>query len=655
MSADQSDERKLGAIMFTDMVGYSALAHGNEPLALELLEEHRRLLRAVFPQFDGREVETTGDGFLVEFGSALNAVQCAVQIQQALADRNQTTTTERKVRIRIGIHVGDVIHRDGHVLGDGVNIAARIEPLAEPGGIAVSQQVFDQIQNKLAQPLVAIGKVELKNIRQPVSVFRVQLSGKVNDPTQPVRSALPPPPQTSDKAIGVLPFLNISADPGNEYLSDGITEDLITMLSHVPGLRVSARTSSFAFKNKAQDMRRIGEALGVSLLLEGSVRKADNRLRITAQLISVADGCHLWAERYDREMKDVFAVQDEISRAICEALKLQFAEDRRAAALRRQTANSDAYELYLKGRYFWNQRGRGLLKGLHYFELALLEDPDYALAYTGLSDTYNLLNYYGILPPHDAIAKAKTATERALQLDDSLPEAHVSVAFYRQFCAWDVAGAEAEFLRALELNPNTIQGRYWYACHLSFRGLFDVAVTHAQLAVRTEPFSAIARAVLGWTYLNAHRYAEATEHLRKSIELESDFVLSHWLLGLSCVGQSRQADAIAELETAVRLFNRGAWALGALGYAWATFGQRAEALAALEELRQRSASTYVTAHSRAMICVGLGDSDQALTWLERSYEEKGLWVGMLKVDPVFDSLRHEPRFISLLRKTGLER
>src|ERR1700738_1096087 len=464
MAIEGFEQRKLAAIMFTDMVGYSALAQRDEGLALELLEEHRALLRPAFLKHQGQEVKTIGDGFLIEFASAVAAVNCAVERQEVLARRNLGAPADRHLQVRIGIHLGDVLHRGDDIVGDGVNIAARVEPLADPGGIAITQQVFDQVYNKIPETLARIGKVELKNIRRPVEVYRIILGPKTREAAAGMRETSTPARQSNreqQRSIAVLPFVNMSSDRENEFLSDGISEDLLNALSWIEGLHVAARTSCFAFKGRNEDIRKIGDALGVETVLEGSLRRVGTKLRITAQLINVPDGFSLWSERFDREMQDVFAIQDDITRAIMAVLRLCLAGRSDQPVFKLQTTNAEAYELYLKGRFFWNQRGIGLRKALHYFELALIEDPDYALAMSGLADTYSLLSWYGDLPPAEAIPKAIAPAKRAVQLDPQLAEAHTSLGFCQLFDTWDRAGAEREFRRAIALNPRTTPARYW--------------------------------------------------------------------------------------------------------------------------------------------------------------------------------------------------
>jgi adenylate cyclase len=652
MAAKEVEERKLAAIMFTDMVGYSALAQRDERLALELLEEHRALLRPAFLKHHGQEIKTIGDGFLIEFASAVAAVNCAVELQEALARRNVDASADRQLQVRIGIHLGDVVRRGDDIMGDGVNIAARIEPLADSGGIAITRQVFDQVYNKIPETLTRIGKIDLKNINRPVEVYRIVLGPKTRKPSGGKRQTSTPARESSrerQRSIAVLPFANMSSDREDEFLSDGISEDLLSALSRIEGLRVAARTSCFAFKGRSEDVRKIGEALGVQTVLEGSLRRVGAKLRINAQLVNVADGFSLWSERFDREMQDVFAIQDDITRAIIAALRLCLAGSADQPVLKLQTTNAEAYELYLKGRFFWNQRGIGLKKALHYFELALIEDPEYALAMSGLSDAYSLLSWYGYLPPAEASPRAIAAANRAVQLDPQLAEAHTSLGFC-QFChRWDWAGAEREFRRAIELNPRSTPARYWLGWGYSCVGRHEEAVELCRQAVGLEPFSAIDRTFLGWMYYHAGKFDEAEQQLRKVIELDRDrrFVFGIWLLGKVYVAAGKRDLALRELSKAMENSRGSAWTRCMLAHAWGAFGEPAKAQEILVDLLDTEKHGYVRAFGVAMVY-------QALAWLEKGCNDRDIWALMLKVDPIYADLQTDPRFVSLLRTVGLQ-
>jgi adenylate cyclase len=639
------------------MVGFSALAQRDEAMALELLEEHRSLLRAAFLKHQGREVKTIGDGFLVEFGSAVAAVNCAIEIQEAVARRNTDASADRLFTVRIGVHLGDVLLRGDDIVGDGVNIAARIEPLADSGGIAVTQQVYDQVYNKIPQTLVRIGEVELKNIKRPVEVYRIVIAPKSTAPVTGKRKFSSSAEQSNrvpQKSIAVLPFVNMSSDRENEFLSDGISEDLLSALSRIEGLHVVARTSCFAFKGRSQDIREIGEALGVETVLEGTVRKADNKLRITAQLINVVDGFRLWSQSFDREMQDVFAIQDDVTRAIMAALKLRLASLDDQPLVKLPTTSTEAYELYLKGRFFWNQRGTDLKKAQLYFELALIEDPDYVPAMSGLADTYSLLNWYGYLPPREAIPKATAVAKRALQLDPQLAEAHTSLGFSQLCKSRDLADAEREFRRAIALNARTVPARYWLGWVYSCAGNHDAAIEHCRRAVELEPFSLIARTFFGWMYYNAGKFDEAERQLSKVIELDERFVFGIWFLGRVYVAAGKREQALTALVKAEELSRGAAWTRCVLGHAWAVFGESAKAQKTLAELQDPSKYPYVRAIGVAFTFLGLGDRQQARIWLEKACSDRDVWAVMMKVDPIYADMRTDPWFVALLRRVGLE-
>src|SRR5262245_55666169 len=482
------EHRKLAAIMFTDMVGYSALVERDEAIALQLLEEHRRLLRSIFRKHDGSEIKTIGDGFLVEFSSALAAVQCGIEIQEAIAERNSANPSQGNFQLRIGIHAGDVVHSADDVIGDGVNIAARIVPLAVDGGICISRQVFEQVENRLASSPKRMGQVKVKNMIRPLEVYWVGYEGAPSiQPDLFQADKL----SSAQKSIAVLPFLNMSSDPENDYLSDGLTEDLIMAFSQLKGLRVPARTSSFAFKGKNEDVRRIGEQLNVTKILEGSVRRAGDRLRITAQLINAADGGHLWAETFDRQLQDVFAIQDEITRAIVHALEMQLIGAGDQPLAKHGTYNTEAYQLYLQARYhFYKFSGDGFRRCIECCKRALEIEPSYALAYAALSLSYQTGWFYGFLSfeeklaaigPHDLFA------ERAVEIDANLAETQTALGIVKCWNLRDWFGAEECFRRAIELNPNYVTAREQYGGLLACLRRTDEAITQARLALQIDP------------------------------------------------------------------------------------------------------------------------------------------------------------------------
>jgi adenylate cyclase len=657
MPQEGAEHRKLAAIMFTDMVGYSALAERNEELALELLEEHRRLLRSIFPKHRGSEIKTIGDGFLAEFSSALAAVQCGIEIQEMIAKRNSLNPSQGNFQVRIGIHAGDVIRRDDDVIGDGVNIAARIEPLAEAGGICISQQVFDQVQNRVGKSLKRIGPVKLKNMTRPLEVYCVVCEGAAPGPP-----GLTPDNKSSEtqKSIAVLPFVSMSSDPENEYLSDGLTEDLTMAFSRLKGLRVPARTSCFAFKGKNEDIRRIGQQLNVKTILEGSVRKAGERVRITAQLINVADGDHLWAQTFDRQLQDVFAIQDDITRAIVRALEMQLIGAGDQSVTKHGTYNTEAYQLYLQARYhFYKFTGEGFRRCIECCKKALEIEPGYALAYAALSLSYQTGWFYGFLSfeeklaaigPHDLFA------EKAVELDPNLAESQTALGIVKCWNLRDWSGGEECFKRAIELNPNYVTAHEHYAFFLACRRRTDEAITHARLALQIDPLSPMINLHIGFDYWLLHRYDLLQEQAQRLFELESNFFGTYWLLGWARWCQGMRDAAIADLRRAVTL-GAGPIQLADLGCLLGRLGRKAEAQQVLEELKEMGKRRYVQPAYLGFLHASLGNHDEAFACFTQGMEHENASVVLIReycICAGLDDLRADPRFPALLEEIGLE-
>lgn len=699
MPQDGTEYRKLAAIMFTDMVGYSALTQRNEALALELLEEHRRLLRSIFPKHHGTEIKTIGDGFLVEFSSALAAVQCGIEIQEGIAKRNSANPSQDNFQVRVGIHVGDVVRRDNDVIGDGVNIAARIEPLAGAGGICITQQVFDQVENRVARSLKRMGQVKLKNVVRPLEVYQVLWEGAISpesghlgtDRAETSRSL------QTQKSIAVLPFLNMSSDPENEYLSDGLTEDLIMAFSRLKGLRVPARTSSFVFKGKNEDIRQIGQQLNVRTILEGSVRKVGTRLRITAQLINATDGDHLWSQTFDREMQEVFAIQDEITREIVDALEMQLIGAGDQSVTKHGTYNTEAYQLYLQARYhYYKFTGEGFRRCIECCKKALQIEPNYALAYAALSLSYQIGWHYGhlsleeklatggrrdlaaekaaALDPNladaqtdDLLIKALSkplsmvkfwnrAAEKAVELDPNLAEAQTVLAMVRFWNERDWRVAEDCFKQAIKLNPNYVTAHEHYAGALICMRRPDDAITHARLAQQLDPLSPMIIMHTGFVYWVSHRYDLLLEQARTLFDLQSDFFGAHWASGLAHWGQGKREAAVAELRKAVTL-GGGPMALADLGCLLGRLNRKVEAQRVLDDLGELGRRVNVQPTYLGFVHASLGNHDEAFACFSQGLEQQNaslMWLREYCIFAGLDDLRADPRFPELLRKIGLE-
>jgi len=688
------EQRKLAAIMFTDMVGYSALSQRDDKLALELLEEHRLLLREIFPRFNGAEIKTIGDAFLVEFGSALEAAQCAIEIQRTLAKRNHDVTSDRRIELKIGIHIGDVVHREGDVYGDGVNIASRIEQLAGAGGICVSMDVERQIRNALEARFEKLAPTELKNISVAMDLFRIVLpweqraktEGRMKNVERSGRSfpvskliiigalllivggvgwwlvhqsgsvstsrttGTPRQSEAATKSIAVLPFVNLSADKNDEYLSDGMTEELLNVLTKVKGLRVPGRSSSFAFKGRNEDgiFRKVGEQLHVNAVLEGSVRKAGDKLRITAQLIDVADGFHIWSETYDREMKDILAVQSDVAKRVVQALQVELGVEEARALAKKPTENPEAHRLYLLGRYHFTKFTRaGWTNAIHYFEQALQLDPGFALAYCGLADTYGWAGGM-IMPGRDAWAKQTEMAKKALTLDPNLAEAHLAVAT-GLFTVLNPRAAEKELDRAVQLNPNLPLVYDQYGWVYAEMGRFDEAIDAQKKALELDPLNTLLNTDLAFFLYWARRYEDATTQIRKTLELDPNNGFAHSVLGWCLIWKNNKAEARGEFQKATTLDDLP-WYVGSLGYACAVSGDRAKAEQVLGELEELAKERYVSPANRATVYLGLGENEKALDWLEKAYEDRDPIFWWINGDQLYDSVRHAPRFEALVQK-----
>lgn len=459
---------------------------------------------------------------------------------------------------------------------------------------------------------------------------------------------------TATRSIAVLPFVNASPDPDNEYLSDGITDELIDALANVEGLRVASRTSVFALKGKPQDVRAIGALLDVSEVLEGTLRRSGQDLRITAQLTSTANGALVWSHRYDRRLDDVFAIQDEMARTIVNTLRAASFGDTTAPEMHRGTESVQAYGLYLRGRYAWNKRTqKGVADGIRFFEQAIEADPGYALAYTGLADSYALALDYRSVPVHEGFEHAKFYARKALELDEGLAEAHASLAWSLFIYDWDWEGAAAEFRRSIQLDPRYPTAYQWYAFLLASQGKFEDALITAHTAQEVDPGSVSIRRGLGYVYFYARRFEQAKYHLLRAIEMNPVAEESYRVLGLILTYAGEHAEAERVLREGLEFADVATYTNVTLALALARAGKPDYARETLAALEARLKDEYVSPVELATLYIALGDNDRAIDWAEKAYEERRGWMAYLNVHPLMDPLRAEPRFKVLVRKMGL--
>lgn len=463
-------------------------------------------------------------------------------------------------------------------------------------------------------------------------------------------------PRVAVGSIAVLPFKMIGADPANEYLGLGMADALITRLGNIRAVVVRPTSAVRKYTDPGQDPVAVGREQGVEAVLDGSMQRIEDRLRVTVQLVNVRSGAPLWAGKFDERFTDIFAVQDSISEQVARALMPELTGAEHARLTKRHTENTEAYQLYLKGRYFWNKRNvEGFKKAIDYFQQAIDKDPNYALAYAGLADCYGVLTNYHVLAPNESIPKARVAALKALEIDETLAEAHCMLAGIKHEHEWDFPGAERLFKQAIMLNPNYATAHQWYAEFLTTMGRHPEAIAEIRKAQELDPLSLIINVMVGATYHFARQYDESIEQSLKTIEMDSNFYYAHAFLGKAYAQKGMHEQAVAELQKATDLSEDDFLVVAWLGHAYAEAGKKGEALTVLKKLEGLSKRRYVSPADVALVYAGLGDKDQAFVWLEKAYEKRDPFtVKHLKVDPVFDSLHSDPRFRDLLRRTGLE-
>ncbi|MEP7376412.1 MAG: adenylate/guanylate cyclase domain-containing protein [Chitinophagaceae bacterium] len=636
--------RQLAAIMFTDMEGYTALMQKNEQVAIERRNRHREVFEKAMADHSGRIIQYYGDGTLSIFTSAIHAVNAAVAMQQIFCKHPQ-------IPLRIGIHIGDITIDDSGVYGDGVNLASRIESLAVVGSVFISDRVFDEIKN---QPLInslSMGLFNLKNVSRPVEIFTIVNEGL----TVPQKADLSGKTAEPKNKLAVLPFVNMSNDADNEYFSDGITEELINVLSKIDGLQLTCRTSCFSFKGKNQDVREIGKALNVSKVLEGSVRKAGNRVRITAELVNTADGYQLWSETFDRNLDDIFELQDEISGIICNRMREQMLS--KPADTHEPSQNIDAYQLYLKGLFFFNKgTPPDYHKAIQFFEQAIELDSSFANAHAMLATCYTALASIGHVKPALVIDKVRTASLNAIRFNSRLPQSFLSMARLQLYFEFEFDEAYNNIKKAFLVAPNNSESHYVASHYYAIINDRKRMVEEAELSLQADPLSLMKNNQLGEALLYAQRTDEAEKQLLKTIEMDPTWRTP--LEKLAFVYQAKgdfQQSLVCwdQIRQAVNQPGKGV-----TGYviALGLLGRKEEADPYLEQLHRRSEEdSGVSLESDLANCyAALGDLDKAFYHLNACYEKQvGSIVYALRY-PLSQLFNKDERYWQLLERMGLK-
>jgi len=657
------ESRRHIAVMFTDIVGYTALMGSDEDKAFDMLKRNHTIHATLIRKYNGKLIKEIGDGTLASFPLASDAVRCAMDIQIEAKSQN--------IPLKIGIHQGEMVMAGGDVLGDGVNVASRLQESAEEGCVSISGAVYRDVKNKAGITAEYLEDKTFKNVDEPVKVYKVHCEEK-----EEVQEALPekssnkryyyiiaglavvivgiliwqflPTKKTVteetnivDKSIAVLPFKDLSAEMNNQYFCDGVMEGILNNLSKIKDLRVVGRTSSEKYRETSLLIPKIAEELNVSYLLEASVFKSDDRIRVTAQLINARKDEHIWSEQYDRELKDVFDVMSDISQEVASEVKVVVSSEVKERINSKPTKNLEAYNLYLQGRYFWNQRSSDALdKSIEFFNQALEVDPNYALAYSGMAATYVQYAWTGYAPRRVVVPKAKKAAMKAIELDSTLGEAHAELAFARFIYDLDWSGSEMGFKRALELNPNYAYAHWGYAWLLTYIGRFEEAIQEAKISHELDPLDVNLWSNYGRIYYYARNYDRAIEVYRKILRVYPDNTYTRILLALALVHNDNHQEAIKECQKleSKKLIRYE------IGYVYGIVGENEKAEEILDYFLERSKYEFVHYANIFFIYAALNNNDEAFKWLERTYDELEAYIGLLKVEPMFDNLRSDSRF-----------
>jgi TolB-like protein/class 3 adenylate cyclase/Tfp pilus assembly protein PilF len=678
----QSQRRQLAAILFTDIVGYTAMMQQDEQNAVSITKRYISVLKQLVPSHGGEILNDYGDGCLCSFSSATEAVRCAMQIQKQLRD-------EPKVPLRIGLHIGEVLLEDGKIFGDGVNVASRIQSLAQGNSILFSKEIFDKIRNQPDFKSVSLGNFEFKNVDEPMEVFALANDGLIIPKKEELSGKLKEVQKRSsrkkwiiaasafivvtlsafliaeelkhkngfkgkDRSVVILPFNNYTNSPEEASFVDGITEEITTQLAKIADIKVIGRTSAVFFKNSKKPLDQIAETLGVSAYLEGSVQKEGNTVRITAQLIDANTQEHIWADRYDRDLKDIFSMQSEVAQEIARQLHAKLTDVEKDRLNKKPTDNVEAFKFYSKGRLYADKRTPlGYDSAEANYNRALELDPNYALAYAGLADLY-IVNLKG-LSQLEAIPIARDFATKALLLDSTLSEALTTLGFIQLAFDYDWKRSKITLKKAIDYDPNYSRAHLFYGNLLQYTGESTArGINELKRALSLDPLSNNLNYVLGRNYYYAGKYDSSYEQLKKTLALFPAFHLAQGNLVFVLLAQKNYPEAFHAIEAldTTAVYKTLYYKLTVLSYAYAISGNKAGAKSELEKSLAKCPDQ--SPYNLAKVYVALDDRNGALSSLEKAYQVRDVWMHNLNSDPGFDPIRNEPRFKAILKKMNLE-
>ncbi|MCK4992645.1 MAG: LytTR family transcriptional regulator DNA-binding domain-containing protein [Bacteroidales bacterium] len=636
-------ERLLAAIMFTDMVGYTALMQEDEQKAKKNRDRHRKILQESITKHKGKTLQFYGDGTLSIFNSSIEAVDCAIQIQQELQ-------TEPNIPLRIGIHTGDIVYDDEGIYGDGVNVASRIEGLAVAGSVLISGKVFDDIKNHHAFTAVTLGAFDLKNVKKPLEIYAISNKGLV----VPTEAEIKNKHRDKKKSLAILPFVNFSSDPENEFFSDGISEAIINTLTQLEGLFVTARTSSFSFKGQNKDIRELGKILGVVYILEGSVQRYKNKIRVTAQLIDTISGFHIFSEAFDRELIDVFSIQDDIAWLIAEKLREKINLDEKHQLTSPKTESIKALDYYMRGSQQMNTGAHpNILKAMELFQQSIESDPDFVLPYTGMCMCYTFLGAWGFIDETESNRKSNEYALKALDKDPKHPKAlvvHALSSFWNN--NWDLKNFESAIRKALKIAPGSSEVRLFHGIFMFIEGNIEDALIEILLAKKLDPLNSNIHTRLGYAYLCLKDFDKARDCFRKAHESVKLDMYFQFMIAWSYLIQNRYDQAESALKKVDEDKDGYQLRHGTEGYLHAKQGRldlAYDKIQLINDLGEQGKLKFPN-YNYTLVYAGLNKLDEMFYHLEKAFKEKPVSLMFIRADPFWEQYRHDKRYINLVNR-----